>query len=208
LNGLYKIIRWLLGGVFLYAGITKLLEPESFAVLIEAYGIVPQVLLLPVALLLPLLEAAAGIGLLFDVRGSLSAIAVLLVVFIALLAYGIRLGLDVDCGCFGPGDPEAEAFHGLWSSLYRDLWMVAGVIYLYFFRRCRGIRPRALRLAVNPFPRFTIKRRRKDGNLDENMDVDPFDGADPRNGVSGCGLSGQQVRAGVGEGGGRGQAGP
>ncbi|HUV78599.1 MAG TPA: MauE/DoxX family redox-associated membrane protein [Desulfobacterales bacterium] len=65
---IYKISRWGLGGTFIYAGSIKLLEPETFAVLIEAYGIVPESLLIPVAVILPVLEVAAGIGLLFDIK--------------------------------------------------------------------------------------------------------------------------------------------
>jgi hypothetical protein len=58
----YKLCRWTLGGVFIHAGGTKLLAPQIFAVLIDAYGIVPAGLLLPVAIGLPLLEVIAGIG--------------------------------------------------------------------------------------------------------------------------------------------------
>ena len=122
----YRMTRLIVGSIFIYAGGTKLLESKTFAVLIEAYGIVPDGLLMPVAIALPILEVIAGIGLVFDIRGSLLVIAGLLVVFIAILIYGIWMGLDVDCGCFGPEDPEAKAFHGLRLSLYRDLVMMLG----------------------------------------------------------------------------------
>ena len=131
LDWLYRLCRWTLGGIFIYASGTKLLEPEIFAVLIEAYGIVPEGLLLPVAIGLPLLEVIAGIGILFDIRGSLALITGLLVLFMTVLGYGIWMGLDVDCGCFGPEDPEAEAFHGLRLSLFRDLVMMVGVFFIF-----------------------------------------------------------------------------
>ncbi len=137
---IYKLTRWILGAVFIYAGSTKLLEPETFAILIEAYGIVPELLLLPVSMALPALEVAAGIGIFFDIKGSLAIIAVLLVLFIAILSYGIWMELDVDCGCFGPDDPETKAFQGLQSSLFRDLIMLAGVAFLYGWRRYRTIK--------------------------------------------------------------------
>lgn len=105
--------------------------------LIKAYGILPDLLLLPAASSLALLEMAAGIGLLFDVRGSLAVIAGLLVLFVVILAYGKWMGLDVDCGCFGPEDPEGEAFHGLGTALYRDLFMLAAVILIFRWRRYR-----------------------------------------------------------------------
>ena len=145
----YKSGRWILGAVFIYAGSLKLLEPRTFAVLIDAYGILPEHLTLPMAYLLPSLEVVAGIGLLLDIRGSLAMVTAMLGLFIAILGYGIWMGLDVDCGCFGPEDPEADAFHGLRQSLYRDLAMLAGVVYLYAWRYGRRIQPRTIRAYFN-----------------------------------------------------------
>ena len=136
---LYQLCRLALGGLFVYAGCIKLLEPEPFAVLIDAFGIIPEGLLVPVSISLPVIEVAAGCGLLFDVRGSLATIAGLLVLFMVLLGYGILMGLDIDCGCFGPEDPEAEAFHGLRAALVRDLIMMMGVFFLYGYRRYRTL---------------------------------------------------------------------
>lgn len=138
---IYRFSCWGLSALFIYAGMVKLWSPHTFAVLIEAYGILPEQLLLPVAVILPAFEVLAGIGLLLNIRGSLSAIAVLMILFIAILSYGIWMGLDVDCGCFGENDPEAEAFHGLWASLYRDLAMLAGITLLFGWRRYRAIEP-------------------------------------------------------------------
>ena len=149
----------MLGVIFIYAGGTKLLEPEIFAVLIEAYGIVPEGLLMPVAIGLPFLEVVAGFGLLFDIRGSLALITGLLVLFMVVLGYGIWMGLDVDCGCFGPEDPEAKAFHGLRLSLLRNLVMMTGVIFIYGWRRYRAIRPAGVMVMVN---QLLGKRRKED----------------------------------------------
>jgi uncharacterized membrane protein YkgB len=136
-----------------------LLEPEIFALLIEAYGIGPGGLIMPVAVGLPVLEVIAGIGLLLDVRGSLALITGLLVLFMVVLGYGIWMGLDVGCGCFGPEDPKAEAFHGLRLSLFRDLVMMAGVIFLYGWRRYRAIRPTGVMVILN---QLFSKRRKED----------------------------------------------
>jgi uncharacterized membrane protein YphA (DoxX/SURF4 family) len=155
---LYRLCRWTLGGIFIYAGGTKLLEPEIFAVLIEAYGIVPEGLLMPVAIGLPFLEVIAGFGLLFEIRGSLALITGLLVFFMVVLGYGIWMGLDVDCGCFGPEDPEAEAFHGLRLSLFRDLVMMVGVFLIFGWRRYRCIRSASVMVMVSQL----IRKRRKE----------------------------------------------
>ena len=153
LNWVYKLIRCMLGLIFIYAGGVKLMDPETFAVLIDAYGLVPDPLLMPVAIGLPAMEVAAGIGLIFDIQGSLSAIAALMVVFIAILGYGIWMGLDVDCGCFGPDDPEAKAFHGLRESLYRDLAMMAGIAFLFAWRWIHDITPLKITLITKKLTR-------------------------------------------------------
>lgn len=137
----YRGLRWGLAMVFLYAGAIKLADPYAFATLIEAYGLIPDVFLMPVAVGLPALEVMAAIGLIFDVRGSLLVMAVLLVLFILVLGYGLWMGLDVDCGCFGPEDPEGKAFAGIRPALYRDIVLAGGVLLLYGWRRCFGVTP-------------------------------------------------------------------
>ena len=148
-DGLYKLLRWCLGGIFIYAGVMKLFNPESFAVIIGAYGLVPELLLLPTSLALPTLEILAGAGLLFDIRGSLPLTAGLMILFMVVMGYGIWLGLDIDCGCFGPGDPEGKAFHGLKTALCRDLFFLIGIVFLFGWRRFRGIIPAELALSGN-----------------------------------------------------------
>ena len=120
---------------------SKLMAPKEFAVIIDAYGLMPEAWILPLAIILPLLEMIFGLGLLLDIKGSLAGITGLLMLFMAILSYGLWLGLDVDCGCFGPQDPESEAFHSLRPALYRDFVMIAGVIYLYFWRYYRSTKP-------------------------------------------------------------------
>lgn len=140
-DGVYTLVRWTLGLIFLYAGGSKLVDPRSFAVLMDAYGLVPGPLLMPAAVGLPALEVIAAVGLLADVRGSLTAMTALVLLFVAILGYGLHMGLDVDCGCFGPEAIEAEAFHGLKTAIYRDLAMLAGLGYLYWWRFSRSYLP-------------------------------------------------------------------
>lgn len=142
---IYHLIRVLLSATFLWSGISKLMDPTEFALIIDGYGLMPDAWILPLAIALPLLEMVFGLGLLLDIRGSLAVITGLLMLFIAILSYGIWLGLDVDCGCFGPEDPEAKAFHGLWSALVRDIIMMLGIFYLYYQRFNQIVTPKRLR---------------------------------------------------------------
>jgi uncharacterized membrane protein YphA (DoxX/SURF4 family) len=153
---LYRLMRWSLAAIFIFSGVSKLMAPKTFAILIEAFGLVPDVLLMPLAVVLSALEIIAGAGLLVDIRGSLGVVTGLLLLFVAILGYGMHMGLDVDCGCFGPDEPEADAFHGLRSALYRDLIVLVAAAFLYVLRRYRHIQP--LRIATITH-KMTQKRR-------------------------------------------------
>lgn len=134
---LYHAIRLLIAGLFLYAGGSKLFALPSFALTIGDYGLVPEGLVLPTALLLVIAELIAATALLLDLRGGLTGITLLLILFILVLLYGIQLGLDVDCGCFGSG--EQHSSEGLKQAVYRDLVMLAGCFFLYWYRYTSAI---------------------------------------------------------------------
>jgi uncharacterized membrane protein YphA (DoxX/SURF4 family) len=137
----YAVVRPALALAFLAAGVVKIQNPMTFAATVDAFGILPGPLVLPVAVLLPVLEIVGALALVFDIRGSLGLITLMLLAFIAVLAWGLHMGLDIDCGCYGPGDPEAEAFSGIRGALQRDLVMLACAAALYAWRWFLGMRP-------------------------------------------------------------------
>jgi uncharacterized protein YjeT (DUF2065 family) len=128
----YRIIRISLGMVFVIAGIPKLFDPKAFAKAVSMYEIVPEQILPLVAIVVPITEVLAGIGLIFNIKGSLSLIAGLLLVFLAILSYGVLNDLDIDCGCSIPWESARHA--SLKSALYRDSIMLVMVMYLYIWR--------------------------------------------------------------------------
>lgn len=130
----YQLVRWTLSALFIWAGVIKLTDPEAFGVVIRDFGLVPEWSVMSLAIVLPTLEIIAAMGLIFDMRGSLTIMAGLLLVFLVILSYGIWQGFDIDCGCFGPEDPESHAYSGLRSALYRDVVMAAGILFLYWYR--------------------------------------------------------------------------
>ncbi len=138
-----RVVRVALALVFVAAGGAKLADVRGFAEIIHHYGILPVWAVGPVALLLPLAEVVAGVGLLFAVRGSLTAIAAMCLLFLGVLGYALATGLSIgDCGCFAPGElPEGvEDGSALRGAFVRDIALLAGVAYLYAWRRLR--RPR------------------------------------------------------------------
>ena len=51
------------------------------------------------------------------------------------------MGYDIDCGCFGESDPEAQAFHSLRQAFVRDLFMAGMAGFLYLWRRQKNHAP-------------------------------------------------------------------
>jgi len=129
--------------LFVYSAVSKLTDPKGFSEVIGAFGLLPEILLHPAAVVLPLLEFIVGVGLLLDVRGSLTIYAGLLLVFGFVIGYGIWLGLDTDCGCFGPNDPFAN-WLGLHGALYRILLLFCFCVYLFICRRTCPVLPISL----------------------------------------------------------------
>lgn len=131
-NRICRIVRLVIGFVFIYAGFIKLTDPGAFARLISQYDILPDMLLLPFAIGLPLLEFLAGLGLVFNLRGSLAVILILLVLFSSVLGYGIFNNLNIDCGCLSL--EEIKGLSNLKQAFYRDLVMTGAVLFLFLQR--------------------------------------------------------------------------
>ena len=126
-----RLSRWFIAGVMIFAAVPKLSDPVAFSEIVGAYGLLPDFLVLPTAFSLPLLELIAAFLL---IKGRISGLwiaTILMLLFIAVLSYGIWLGLDIDCGCFGPGDIESEAFSNLRMALVRDLLLCIPIIYCF-----------------------------------------------------------------------------
>lgn len=133
----YRGLRLLVAGIFLWSGAMKLMDPAAFVVVIDAFGLLPEGLSGVVAVVLPVVEVAAALALICEVRGALETLGVLMLFFMGILGYGIYLGLDIDCGCFGPEDPEARVFGGLRTALYRDVAFCGLMVLVYTCRRLR-----------------------------------------------------------------------
>jgi uncharacterized membrane protein YphA (DoxX/SURF4 family) len=136
LTWLYHALRLGLACIFIYAGFIKVLDPRAFAHAIAQYDLIPEGLLPLVAVGLPALELLAGVGLIFEVRGSFTTIALLLLIFLVVLGFAVWQNLDVDCGCFTTDDLAAQ--DGVITAFRRDLIMIGATLFLYWRRRSRA----------------------------------------------------------------------
>jgi uncharacterized membrane protein YphA (DoxX/SURF4 family) len=117
---LLLVFRVVLGGLFIYAGVVKVVDPLGFAQDIRNYRLVGQSLSFIAAVILPWLEILAGAFLIAGVwkRGAALVITGLVVFFILLTLVTMARGLDVDCGCFGSLSRKSG-----WSVVIEDLAM-------------------------------------------------------------------------------------
>lgn len=112
------VIRWLLAGVFIYAGWVKLVEVQSFADSIARFRIVPEGVIHLMALGLPPFEMFCGIALIVGPwkRQAAFSVALLCLIFLGALLAAAARGIEVECTCFGSSSPEP-----LWRSIARDI---------------------------------------------------------------------------------------
>lgn len=98
------VLRLLLAGIFLLSSIGKMVDLERYSVdAVYNFGILPMVLARPFGLVMPFIELACGLGLLFGVLTRLSALGagLMSVAFFVAKAIVLAQGRHIECGCFG-----------------------------------------------------------------------------------------------------------
>ncbi len=123
------LLRLVVGGVFIWAAITKIADPLSFAQDVRNYRLVGLSLSFVTAIILPWVELIAGIFLIIGIfpRSGALLISGLLVFFIILVAVTMLRGIDVECGCFGTFSRKAD----LGLILEDLLWLVMSLALLF-----------------------------------------------------------------------------
>lgn len=117
---LLTIGRIALAAIFIVAAYAKL-KPQApvpwsmgsmrvslsmFAMQVDSYQLLPPAIVSPAAHFLPPFELFVGLWLLSGIALRYSAIVttLLLTVFFAVMVRSYFLGLEINCGCFGPGE--------------------------------------------------------------------------------------------------------
>ena len=114
--------RLLLGAIFVFAAYMKLKAPWiEFVGSLNAFEILPESALEPVARTLPWFELALGVALISGIWQRWFALiaSLLLAFFFIVMVRSYAVGLKIDCGCFGPGDALGP------KTLARDFSMLA-----------------------------------------------------------------------------------
>ena len=101
------LLRLALGAIFIYAAWIKLRQPwQLFASSIDAYGLLPMWAVKLEARVLPWGELLLGLLLVSGrfLRTASIAASLLLLGFFAVMVRTYASGIQIECGCFGPGD--------------------------------------------------------------------------------------------------------
>jgi hypothetical protein len=127
---LWRILDFVLAGIFIYAGALKAIDPVQFASDIDNYKLLPWPLSVAIAFYLPWLEIFCALGLVFRFlyRGALSILSASIVVFtLGIITAKVR-GLDITCGCFG----HASQHWSFPAHLLTNLAILAALLFLFF----------------------------------------------------------------------------
>ena len=116
------LFRIIIGAIFVYASIDKIVHPKEFSEIVQNYRMLPGQLIPLFSLLLPWIEFLAGSLLvlgIFRQSNSLIVIILLIIFSIAVFDASIR-GISTSCGCFSTtGGSKAG-----WGLLLRDLALI------------------------------------------------------------------------------------
>ncbi len=133
-----KIIRWFVGGLFIFSGLVKLNDPVGTAIKMEEYFevfsndisglfhyLVPFAL--SFGLIIIIFEILLGVAVLinFQMRLTSKAILLLIVFFTFLTFYSAAFDKVTDCGCFGDAIPLTP-----WESFEKDVLLLILSIFI------------------------------------------------------------------------------
>jgi uncharacterized membrane protein YphA (DoxX/SURF4 family) len=133
-EGLFAIIaRLILGAIFIYASIDKIIHPAAFAKAIYNYQILPDSLINLTAIVLPWLELILGLFLIIGLfrEGSACIVTVLMLVFFGAMIFNLARGLDIHCGCFGTSTDGTNNAPMVWYVMRDGLFLIPA-LYLFY----------------------------------------------------------------------------
>lgn len=130
-------VRLVLGGIFIFAAMDKIAEPDAFAKSIGNYHLIPTAGLNFMALLMPWIELVTGLFLILGVRikASSAIIGGMLVVFLIAIISAIIRGYNINCGCFAQTSASSAAAASKvgWLKVGEDAAMLLAAAYLFFY---------------------------------------------------------------------------
>jgi uncharacterized membrane protein YphA (DoxX/SURF4 family) len=131
------VLRLYIGGIFIYAGMSKVHYPGEFTENLAAYQMLPYWAVNFVALILPWVEIICGLFLIIGLKSRVSAsiVGLLLIVFTVGIFINLLNGTPISCGCFDSIGSEIS-----WKDIFRDLGWFILTLQIFFYDRISFLR--------------------------------------------------------------------
>jgi len=125
-------LRLLVGIVFCYAAVDKILHIDQFARLIYYYHILPGWAINIMAIFMPMVEMIAGLALILGIwpRGATALIGAMTLMFLIALTIVYIRGVDINCGCFST---SAKGKSSAMNLILRDIPLLLACIQIFCF---------------------------------------------------------------------------
>jgi len=125
---MWRILDFITGTIFIYAGAIKAFDPVGFANDIDNYKSLPWMIAIRLAFYLPWLEVFCGLALVTRrcYLGALSLLTLLTSIFIVATIVAKARGIDIACGCFG----HASRNWSFTSHLLLDFGLLVALLLL------------------------------------------------------------------------------
>ena len=132
------LIRIILGMLFLYAAIDKIIYPARFAEVIYHYKILPIPFINFFAIIIPWIEIGVGLSLIFNQYAEIGSLILVLLttVFVIMIASAMMRGLNIECGCFSL---DSKSSYVGWKRILEDLVMIAGGLLVFWESKRRHL---------------------------------------------------------------------
>lgn len=125
----FLLVRFFIGGFFLYTGFSKFFFISGFADDIYNYRIFPEFIIGISAVFMPFFEIILGVFLIMGIWLKETSLLVLmsLFAFIVMISSALIRGMDISCGCFGYGKGQLE------TTLIMDIIMFVPLMLSLFY---------------------------------------------------------------------------
>lgn len=126
------ILRFYIGGLFIYASMYKINYTAEFAETIVSYQMAPYWSVNIIAVFLPWVELISGILMILGIRVKSVSLIILFLMLLFTLGIGVNLLRDapISCGCFHSLEDDIS-----WQTLFRDIFWCILVIHVYLYDR-------------------------------------------------------------------------
>ncbi|PZX55655.1 BT_3928 family protein [Algoriphagus chordae] len=141
-QGFLWVIRFIVGGLFIFSGLIKVNDPVGTAIKLEEYFDVFsndiagffyyfKPIALELGVFLVVLEVVLGIMLILGVKSRFTvwALSLMILFFTFLTFYSAYFNKVTDCGCFGDAIKLTP-----WESFYKDLILLVLISILFLFQ--------------------------------------------------------------------------